>query len=92
MPRNKPALDSPKMLLISSSSPLSCSACRSPLRVAASFLWVSPRSEVLMEMFFARAVGSSLSLLKQSLSEAPADPSPDNSKAFTGHPLFIIDE
>lgn len=90
MLRNKPALDSPRRLLISSFSPLSCSANLSPLRVSGSFPWISPWSEVLMEMLFAHAARPPVSLSKLSL-KAPDDPGPDNSENFRGHSLSVID-
>lgn len=90
MLRNKPALDSPRRLLISSFSPPSCPAHHSPLRVAASFPWISPGSEFLMEMLFARAVRPPASLSKLSL-KAPDDPGPYNSENFRGHPLSVIE-
>lgn len=90
MLRNKPALDSPRRLLMSSFPPLSCSAHYSPLRAAASFPWISPKSEFLMEMLFACAARPPFSLSKLSL-KAPGDPGPDNSEHFRGHSLSVTD-
>lgn len=85
--RNKPALDSPRRLLISSFSPLSCSAhhsqscCQLPLDIPTVR---SPHGNALCPCCQTSCL-SKLSL------KAPHDPDPDNSENFRGHSLSVLD-
>lgn len=90
MLRNKPALDSPRGLLISSFSPLSCSTYHSFQSCCQFSLDISmvriPHGDALCRC----CQTSCLSLSKLSLT-APDDPGPCNSENFRGHSLSVIE-